>query len=378
MVSDAPSSGRYIDIACGDMHCVALRADGTIVGWGMHINGQLDFPPTPGWKAVAADANTTYALKTDGSLVGWGHWRGSFPGTYQAIEGGNQWMVGLRTDGSIGAIGSDYYGNRSDVPSGNDFVAVSAGSGHGLALRSDGTLAGWGLNDDGQADVPPGNQFVAISAGRWFSVGIEVVSNENRPPEIDEYTPATPLTINVGDSTCFEVWAHDADRDPLSHSWKLDGQAIVGARESAWTYSPGNDAAGHHHMLTVTVSDGFGGTASHSWEVIVSFGYCEGDFDCDGLSDEAENNIYSTDPENPDTDGDMLDDKYEVDRMHCTDPLINLADMDHDTNFNALDINIFRNYFMARDQKADVNCDGTIDAKDINDFRNAFMASDKQ
>jgi hypothetical protein len=128
-------------------------------------------------------------------------------------------------------------------------------------------------------------------------------------------------------------------------------------------------------MLTVTVSDGFGGTASHSWEVIVTFGYCEGDYDCDGLSDEDESNVYGSDPKNPDTDGDLLEDKYEVD--HGTDPLHNLCDMNDDDKFDAFDVNMFRNYFMARDQEADVNCDDFINAKDINDFRNAYMAAQK-
>jgi hypothetical protein len=55
----------------------------------------------------------------------------------------------------------------------------------------------------------------------------------------------------------------------------------------------------------------------------------------------------------------------------------NLADINRDSKYNAFDINMFRNYFMARDEAADVNCDGLINAKDINDFRNAYMAAQK-
>ena len=36
---------------------------------------------------------------------------------------------------------------RADDP----FIAVSAGHGHSLALRKDGTVACWGHNNDGQA-----------------------------------------------------------------------------------------------------------------------------------------------------------------------------------------------------------------------------------
>jgi YD repeat-containing protein len=99
------------------------------------------------------------------------------------------------------------------------------------------------------------------------------------------------------------------------------------------------------------------------------------DSDGDGLCDDDEVNIYGTDPENPDTDGDFLDDKFEIGNSPQTDPLMSLADMNRDGKFNASDINMFRNSFMAEDEAADVNCDGVINARDINDFRNAYMAA---
>jgi hypothetical protein len=46
--------------------------------------------------------------------------------------------------GFIVAWGYDNYGQVSNAPEGDDFVAVGAGAYHGLALRSDGTIVGWG------------------------------------------------------------------------------------------------------------------------------------------------------------------------------------------------------------------------------------------
>ncbi len=37
-----------------------------------------------------------------------------------------------------------------------------------------GTLVAWGLNDDGQCNVPRGNDFVAISGGHWHSLALRV------------------------------------------------------------------------------------------------------------------------------------------------------------------------------------------------------------
>lgn len=62
-------------------------------------------------------------------------------------------------------------GQVSDVPAGSDYVAVAAGDGHGLALKSDGTVVAWGQNADGQCDVPFGI-YKAVGAGARFSLAV--------------------------------------------------------------------------------------------------------------------------------------------------------------------------------------------------------------
>ncbi|MBN1788593.1 MAG: hypothetical protein JW806_09410, partial [Sedimentisphaerales bacterium] len=44
-------------------------------------------------------------------------------------------------------------------------TAISAGYGHSLALKSDGSIVGWGYDLYGLAPLPDGNDFVAIAAG---------------------------------------------------------------------------------------------------------------------------------------------------------------------------------------------------------------------
>lgn len=58
------------------------------------------------------------------------------------------------------------------TPDGNDYIAISAGQFHGLALRSDGTVVAWGCNDDGQCNIPDINDFITIGAGFRHSLGI--------------------------------------------------------------------------------------------------------------------------------------------------------------------------------------------------------------
>src|ERR1051326_1999664 len=54
--------------------------------------------------------------------------------------------AGAAPAGKLVAWGNNAYG-QTNVPAGNDFVAIDASQGgHALALRSDGSLVGWGWN----------------------------------------------------------------------------------------------------------------------------------------------------------------------------------------------------------------------------------------
>ena len=51
--------------------------------------------------------------------------------------------LALKSDGSIVGWGDNDYG-QATPPAGNDFIAIAAGSYHSLALKSDGSIVGWG------------------------------------------------------------------------------------------------------------------------------------------------------------------------------------------------------------------------------------------
>ncbi len=114
-VTDAPTDAGYVDVAAGGYHCLALKADGTLVAWGDDSDGQCDVPA----------------------------------GTYTDVDAGYLFSAAVRTDGSIEAWGSDMYGTVSDLPTGNDFVAVWCGMTYAVAERSNGSLVCWGSDDTG-------------------------------------------------------------------------------------------------------------------------------------------------------------------------------------------------------------------------------------
>src|SRR5690349_1714631 len=75
----------------------------------------------------------------------------------------------VRAQTSAIAWGTDTYGQCEvpPLPPGIDYVSVEAGSGHSLALRSDGIILAWGWNAFGQCDVPalpPGIVYTRMSS----------------------------------------------------------------------------------------------------------------------------------------------------------------------------------------------------------------------
>jgi len=172
-----PDGNDFIDIATGWGYSLALRSDGTIIGWGYNDFGQATPPDGNDYIAISAGSSHNLALKADGSIVCWG--RKAFGlatppdgNNFVAIAAGVLHSLALTADGSIISWGADA-GSYLRPPFGNDFVAVSAGEQYSLALKSDGSIVGWGSNLRGKATPPIGYDFVAIAAGRKHALALK-------------------------------------------------------------------------------------------------------------------------------------------------------------------------------------------------------------
>jgi alpha-tubulin suppressor-like RCC1 family protein len=204
-----------IAVAAGQHHSLALCSDGTVAAWGNSSSGQLGnnstFPDrlvpvavntTSGTSAlfgktvvaIAAGRSHNLALCTDGTVAAWGHnTSGSGGGalgndssslssvpvavsttgasvlngrSVSAISAGFAFSLALCTDGTVAAWGENSNGqlgnnstndapvpvavNLSGVLSGKTVTKLVAGGFHSLALCSDGTLAAWGRDTNGQ------------------------------------------------------------------------------------------------------------------------------------------------------------------------------------------------------------------------------------
>ena len=72
--------------------------------------------------------------------------------TLWRLTAGSYHTVGLRSDGTVVAVGMNKHG-QCDVGGWRDIMAVAAGCVHSLGLKPDGTVVAVGDNDYGQCDV---------------------------------------------------------------------------------------------------------------------------------------------------------------------------------------------------------------------------------
>ncbi len=127
--------------------------------------------------AVTDGSQTVFAILAPGSLAAWGYNAGGQTNVpagnnYVAVAAGDLHSVALKADGSLAAWGDNGSG-QTNVPPGNDYTAITSGQNHNLALKADRSLVAWGLNDYGQCNIPAGNNYVAFGAGGFFSVALK-------------------------------------------------------------------------------------------------------------------------------------------------------------------------------------------------------------
>ena len=210
-------------------HCLILKDDDTLWGWGKNWTGQLGqdteevYKLTPlqikglsNLQNISAGGKHSLVLKNDGTVWGWGcNGRGQLgvgtliQGSYSpvqvkglssvhSISAGRNYSIALKDDGTVWSWGGNYYGQlgdgttehrRSPVQVSNltDVKAINAGTGlgHSLALKNDGTVWAWGYNKNGQlgdgtredrhtpVQVSGLIDVIAISAGDKHSLALQ-------------------------------------------------------------------------------------------------------------------------------------------------------------------------------------------------------------
>jgi hypothetical protein len=123
------------------------------------------------------DLDYKLAVTSDGRVLAWGLYESGYPpsaeipGVVTAAGGWNH-VVALKSDGTV--VQWDLDNAPTAVAGLSSVVAVAAGGEHSVALKADGTVVAWGENYFGQLNVPPGlSNVVAIAASEYQSVALK-------------------------------------------------------------------------------------------------------------------------------------------------------------------------------------------------------------
>ncbi len=108
------------------------------------------------------------------------------------------------------------------------------------------------------------------AAGENITVVVSVtVLPVNDAPRIGAVDPSGYVSAAEGDRLGFAVTAADADSPTLTYAFDLDGEAQGASFLGTFDWQTGYQSAGRH-TLTVNVTDGAGGVATHSWSIQVA------------------------------------------------------------------------------------------------------------
>ena len=222
---ELPDMKEIVDIAAGDVHCLALKKDGTVWAWGDNSLGQLGQGSLENYikpvqvteltdiVSITAGFNHNLAVDRQGQAWVWGDNSKGQCGLanggviskpvaltnltgVKALAGGASHSLALMNDGSVVAWGDNSFGQtcrsnanesyeRVTVPVLEEIVCIATGENHNLALKNDGTVWVWGLNQYGRLHpnatidsqtpslVTNVNSACAIAAGYSHSVVLQ-------------------------------------------------------------------------------------------------------------------------------------------------------------------------------------------------------------
>ncbi len=274
---------NVVSISCGTSHTAAIKTDGSLWMWGSNNCGELgnggvgnihdsdggiyqDVPVKVMDKvaAVSCGADFTAAIKTDGSL----------------------WMFGVNNDmqlgnNGVGNVHNEDYGTYQNIPVKvmDNVAAVSCGSGHVAAIKTDGSMWWWGylgvVSDSESVSevyyaepVKVMDNVVAVSCGGshtaaiktdgslWMSGGDNGWGQLGDSSSIEGRSPADPVKVldNVATVSC--GGSHTA-------AVKTDGSLLVwGNNESGQLGSSSGNTS-----VPFQIPDGKGGALNGSFPI---------------------------------------------------------------------------------------------------------------
>ncbi len=176
-----PQQKKFIAVAAGERHSLALDEDRIVWAWGININGELGIGHTSAMESTPVKVASFVKLgPVNGIAAGVAH--------SLALAGGQVYGWGSNAYAQLGFIPSELPDYRVLKPRRieglRNIIAIAAGDYHNLALDKQGFVWAWGRNSNGQVHpdsgaivarpvrVPGLTDVVDIAAGSCFSVAL--------------------------------------------------------------------------------------------------------------------------------------------------------------------------------------------------------------
>ncbi len=151
------ASAKLIALAGGEVHSLALRDDGTLVGFGNNAKGQLAMP---GLSETYYPKFSPFTRRVKFMSAGEDY-------SLLLCEDNKVYACGINDMMQLGSSGVDSTAYPLEVPGLSNITAIAAGSQHALAIDAGGQLYVWGANNQGQLGL--GNTSVAGIAAQALS-----------------------------------------------------------------------------------------------------------------------------------------------------------------------------------------------------------------
>jgi len=260
-------SSSVWQIAAGYYFSLALKSDGSVVGWGDNSSGQTTIPA--GLTTVTAVATvppnpagtvSTVTLTAANAAIVPGMFVTGPAGTVgpgAKIVSKSAAVPPVLTLSVPNAVNTNAANTTATLTFSSGVVAIAAGNEHSVALKSDGTVTAWGRNVEGQTTIPAGLSGVtAIAAGGDTSYALKsdgtvVAWGDDTNGQVTGATALSAVAAIAAGGDHALALKSDATVVAWGKIW--NGSAFVSETVPPSLSAVSGIAAGAYHSLAITV-----------------------------------------------------------------------------------------------------------------------------